>query len=164
MKNQLEFFFEHEKIQMRRTEISDLDIYYKWVNDDKVRVNSINSEFIEYSSHVQWFNDKVCSDFSFMYIFYFESSNSLLGQVRIDKFEKENIIDISVDKNFRGRGYSVYMLNLSTIDFFQKFPKESVTAYVKKENFSSIKQFSRAIFRIEQESVYQGCECVKFVK
>ena len=45
-------------IMLRRCTYSDMDIIYKWINDDEVRNNSFNSDYIEYETHVKWFNEK----------------------------------------------------------------------------------------------------------
>ena len=152
------------KIHMRRAMFSDVDVYFSWVNEESVRVNSINSEPIEYESHVKWFTNKMSSQFSEMYIFYLSDETNLIGQVRIDRLEDVNIIDVSVDKNYRGKGNAVVMLNLAINDFSEHFPSLQVTAYVKIDNLASIKQFSRAMFKQVDQLDYEGYKCIKFQK
>ena len=129
---------------MRFAKLSDVDLYYKWVNNPEVRKNSFNQDMIEYEGHVKWFNAKVNSENCFFYLF-FNKDLSPIGQVRIDKNE-EVIIDVSIDENQRGKSYSSKILKLACEDFLKKFPDETISSYIKKTNIPSYKAFLNAGF------------------
>ena len=35
------------------------DLFYKWINDESVRKNSLHGHFVEYSEHCKWFEEKL---------------------------------------------------------------------------------------------------------
>lgn len=159
IKNQLKDIVIHEyqfnELLMRMAERSDLDIYYKWVNEAHVRINSFNSSIIDYSQHCSWFEQKIKSKTNF-YIFFIKK-NIPVGQVRIEKSNNENIIDISVDLIFRGKGYALIMLKKAITDFFEKSPGEEIYAYVKEDNVASIKLFLKANFNKINDADIKNC-------
>ena len=155
--------FDTELVYMKLATYSDMDTYFKWVNDSEVRKNSFNNEIIGYNAHVDWFNRKINSKDSNLYIFYYE--NIPIGQVRIDCISfTENIIDISVDVGYRGKGLGVLFLKMASNDFKLNFHNKQLIAYVKKDNLASIKQFIRANFNEVETFDFKGVECVKLIK
>ncbi|MES2567364.1 MAG: GNAT family N-acetyltransferase [Bacteroidota bacterium] len=150
-------------LNMHFAGLSDTDLYYKWANDLVVRQNSFNSSEIQYEQHVGWFTKKLNSPDCFFYLFS-NQENIPVGQVRIDKSNSEVVIGISIDEKFRGKGFGVEMLNRSCYDYLNKFPKEQVIAYVKEENTSSVKLFSKAGFVKTSDVEVNGSKSYRFKK
>lgn len=148
---------------MRPAELSDVDLYYKWANDLLVRQNSFNSEEINYQQHVNWFTNKLNSPECYFFLF-LNYQNIPVGQIRIDKSENEKIIGISIDENFRGKGYGIEMLNMACNRYLSKFPNEEIIAYIKENNIASINQFSKAGFSYTGHTTLKGHHSLRYKK
>jgi RimJ/RimL family protein N-acetyltransferase len=82
----------------------------------------------------------------------FENDENIpIGQIRIELKTDENIIGISIDKNFRGLGLAVPMLTVACETFFTKFQAKNIHAYIKKTNLASLNSFKKAGFEIINE-------------
>lgn len=150
-------------LKMRLANTTDADIYYNWANDELVRKNSYQSNEINYQEHITWFNQKIKSGSCFFYIFETEAGNPV-GQVRIDSSNNEVIIGVSVDKDFRGKGIAAEMIERASENYMNHSKKATITAYIKKENTASIKQFQKAGFIIENEVVISGIPSFRLLK
>ena len=138
------------KIIPRKATESDLDLYFNWTNDVDTRSNSFNTQIVDYQTHTNWFLRKIVDKNSLLLVFENEEYTPV-GQVRIEQKPNENIIGISIDKNFRGLGLAVPMLEKSCMVFFEEFDKKTIHAYIKKSNLASIKSFKKAGFEEEKE-------------
>ena len=133
----------------KATEI-DLDLYFNWTNDTDTRNNSFNNQVVDYQTHTSWFLRKLVDKNTLLLVF--ENEEQIpVGQVRIEQKLSENIIGISIDKNFRGLGLAVIMLEISCKIFFEEFDEKTIYAYIKKVNLASIKSFKKAGFEEEKE-------------
>ena len=139
-------------IMLRRCTYSDMDIIYKWINDDEVRTNSFNSDYIEYETHVKWFNEKINSDNSYMYIIL--NNNKEIGTIRLEKHNSKAIISYLISNEYRGKGYGNKVIDLikkeaiiNNIDILE--------AVVKKDNIASRKIFiNNGFFEIQENDRY----------
>jgi RimJ/RimL family protein N-acetyltransferase len=141
-------------ISMRVATSSDVDLYYAWVNDELVRQYSFQQDEIQYENHVNWFNSRIENP-NFLFLVFFNQDKSAIGQVRINKNDEEVIIGISVDKNYRGFGYSFKMLRLACQHYFKNYSDNEIFAYIKLENKASIATFKKAGF-LEEDLVSIG--------
>ncbi len=140
------------EINHRKADKKDLDLYFDWANDIDTRNNSFKSQLIDYQSHTNWFLNKIIDRNALLLVF--ENEKPIpVGQVRIEKKSNENIIGISIDKNFRGLGLSVPMLNIASQKFFQDFHEKEIHAYIKKKNIASLNSFKKAGFQIKNEII-----------
>lgn len=130
------------KKQFRRAVQDDCQIIFEWANDELVRENSFNSNKISYAEHVLWFQNKLVSDKSFMFIFCVDDKPA--GQVRIDIENEVGIISYSLDKTYRGKGLALEMLQLLEGEIGAQYIKIKVlVGYVKANNLASIKIFEK---------------------
>jgi len=150
------------ELNMRFATIRELEIYYKWTNDPLVRSNSFNSAEVSLQSHAEWFKKKLLSEDCFLY--FFSEKNSPVGQVRIERGKDENIIGISVDANYRGKSLSNVLLEMAANDFLKVNPGNSITAYIKEENFASYKSFCKAGFVGSEMVMVSGYKSYKLTK
>jgi len=140
-------------IRIRKADILDIDTYFKWANEDSVRMLSYNSEKIPYEEHVKWFNHQLLDENCFMFIF---SSIVDFGQVRIQKISNTDaVISISLDKSFRGKGLGIQMLMMSIELFRKSFPLIKINAYIKIENIASKNIFERSGFFFKEVLIYK---------
>lgn len=140
----------------------DTYLYFRWVNDPEVRKNSFNQNSILYDEHVKWFSSKV-NDPNYYFYLFFDQTDTPVGQVRIEKSGKETIIDISMDKSFRGLSLGALMLEDACSDYLKKFPEEVICSLVKKENIASYSIFKKVNFvdvsqvSIQGQDIYKLC-------
>ena len=139
-------------IMLRRCTYSDMDIIYKWINDDEVRNNSFNSDYIEYEVHVKWFNEKINSNNIYMYIIL--NNNKEIGTIRLEKHNSKAIISYLISNEYRGKGYGNKVIDLikkeaiiNNIDILE--------AVVKKDNIVSRRIFiNNGFFEIQENDRY----------
>lgn len=140
------------QIHHRIAKISDLDLYFEWTNDSATRSNSFNTQEVDYQEHTNWFLRKVEDKKALLLVFENEE-NIPVGQIRIEQKTDENIIGISIDKNFRGLGLAVPMLGSACEAFFTEFQAKNIHAYIKKTNLASLNSFKKAGFVVINELI-----------
>lgn len=151
------------EISYRNASLEDLEIYYKWANEPSVRIQSFNSEKINFEDHVIWFKQKLVDENCMMLIFSINQCN--VGQVRFQvDDEKYSIINISISEEHRGKGYGLKILNLATKIYFSKHPNKLIKAYVKIENISSNTIFEKAKFILVGETHFNSIKSYVYVK
>lgn len=127
-------------------------LLYSWVNDQKVRENSFNSNIVDYENHVNWFNEKLQSKSSIIYICYIEDTP--VGQIRIDRINNDiGLINYSVDSKFRGKGIGTSIL-IRAKDKISQLKLNKLIGKVKKDNIASRKAFLNAGYAFIEEEDY----------
>lgn len=151
--------YKEEDIKIRKANESDAELYFEWVNDELVRGNSFSSETILYENHLQWFKAHLSDPHTFMYVF--EIGRVPVGQVRIEAVETP-LIDISLDKSFRGKGLGSMIISSAVkMYFIESGDTKPVTAYIKSANAPSVLAFTRAGFVDLGEDSVNGIRCRK---
>jgi RimJ/RimL family protein N-acetyltransferase len=151
-------------INFRKASTDDMELYLYWANENSVREYSFNSESIDLQKHVSWFNRKISDPDCLMLVFYNEFAENI-GQVRIEKQNNLSaVIGISIDKKYRGKGYSIKALQLASDFYFELFNEMVIEAFIKKTNVFSIHSFEGAGFEFVKELVFQNFETVLYRK
>lgn len=138
----------HSKLKSKRyyckpATKNDAKLLYDWSNEPSVRSNSFNSEPIEWEDHVKWFNKKLESHTTKIFILY--QGITPLGQVRLDFVNRCWEIAYSIDKNYRGKGLGKKIIEIAQ----SKIPQNTtLKASVKNENIASIKVFKQLGFEV----------------
>ncbi len=165
-------FFNHEfkdviihckyqnSVSIRAINLQDLEFTYLLSNDPVIRKNSYNSEPILYANHKKWFADKVKNNNAFYYIG--EYHRQSVAFLRIDMMQNENVIGIAIDKNFRGKGLAVPLLQLISKKFVQQ-TNQKITAYIKEENIASMKSFEKAGYIFSEKCMINNEKSVKYI-
>lgn len=134
--------------------MEDLKTYFIWANDPEVRSQAYNTEFIKFEDHQKWFEQKLLSKNSLMFIF--KAYDKDIGQVRFDILENNTaLIDYSVDKSFRSKGFGRQILQMAIKKFREKYSIPLV-AHVKSDNISSKKNFEKMKFKIINEATHNN--------
>ena len=134
------------KLYLRKATENDVDILFKWANDEVVRKNSFSTEKIKYVDHLAWF-DKLLKDSNRMQFILEQNDDdqiNLIGQIRISLEENGTQAEIgySVDSSYRGMGYGKQMLRMAATQLQRDYPKISrLIAKVKPNNVASYKAF-----------------------
>ena len=150
------------QLVFRMANENDVMQYFEWANDEEVRKNSFSDETISLQNHKEWFNRKLNADTCFLYLFLLNGEP--VGQVRINLSNKETIVGISVDKDYRGRALGVEMLKQATTDYLAKHKKEQIVAYIKLENKASLSSFKKVGFENETIVTEQNHKSYKLYK
>lgn len=125
----------------------DCDLLFVWANDKTVRENSFNANEIKYDEHVNWFNNKLDSKGTNMYIF--EVNYDDVGLIRLDKLNSNSyLINYSISKEHRGKGYATALLTLIK----GKYSTYLLIGKVKQGNIASIKAFTKAGYIMKEEA------------
>lgn len=149
-----------DSISIRKINSDDLNFTYLLSNDALTRSNSYNSEPIAFHNHENWFEKKLQDDNAFYFIGQFNSQPAAF--IRIDLSDIENIIGITINKEFRGKGLSAKFLKQTISKFNQLHPNKIITAYIKIDNIPSIKTFEKAGFNFIEECTIENCSSKKY--
>jgi|GEM_PF-5404706 RimJ/RimL family protein N-acetyltransferase len=142
------------KIYLRKADISDALLTYKWAIDPVTRFNSLNQDFFSFDSHLLWFTNKINTPDTMYFIL---MERFPLGQIRFDKYEDGWLISFLIDEIFRGLGLGKIIVE----NGLKTLKKNKYYAYVKKDNIPSLKIFRNLCFE-EIESDKEGT--IKFLK
>ena len=132
---------------------------WEWRNEYKTRLMSLNSEFIPWETHKEWFIKSLKNSKSHIYIGIFE--NQPVSMVRYElsrNFKNAYEISILVKSKFQGLGIGQELLNESLEIFFRRVSiKNRIIACVKKTN-----QISKNLFKKNGFFVYKETEDLSY--
>jgi spore coat polysaccharide biosynthesis predicted glycosyltransferase SpsG/RimJ/RimL family protein N-acetyltransferase len=120
------------------------DILYKWANDQDVVISSLRNKKITYIQHEKWFNNIYISKNVKIYLMYLK--NLPIGQIRFDIFKKKILVDYSIDRFIRGKGYGNLIVKLGMKKIEKYKSTKIIEAVVKKSNLKSKKIFENLGF------------------
>ena len=159
----------HSKINyiltVRKANLNDSKLYFEWANDEEVRNQSFNSNSIDWLNHQKWFSGKVENENCSLLVFEINNKNAV-GQVRIEKSDETNTctIGVSISKNFRGKKLANQLIEKASFLFLKENPTYIINAYIKRDNFASIKSFEQAGFIFSKSLDYQDSESLLYLK
>lgn len=125
-------------IYLRNITENDLELIFKWANEEDVRQNSFNKENINYEEHKKWFLKKIKNKDMFYLL---QHNENKIGQIRVDKIDDGLLISYSIDREKRGKGYGRIIVELLEKELLKNKIDEKIIAYVKKSNIASVKIF-----------------------
>jgi spore coat polysaccharide biosynthesis predicted glycosyltransferase SpsG/RimJ/RimL family protein N-acetyltransferase len=141
---------------LRRALDSDAMPVFNLSNEHSVRLNSVNQSQIKWQDHIQWYSEKI-NDENCLFLLAFNGGDEFVGQVRFDIKDNNALINISIDKNFRGKGLSSPLLIKSSFQCLNNKPNiKSIFAYIRPSNTASIKAFSNAAYIYSHEEFING--------
>ena len=126
-----------------------MELYYEWANDEGVRNNSINKSSISWRKHVEWFNNKLADNNSYLFLVLIEGIP--IGQVRFDDEGDYYRIDYSIAKQFRGKNLGKKLLELAINKLKNKSQKQLI-GEVLPNNIASSKIFEELGFNLRKHS------------
>jgi spore coat polysaccharide biosynthesis predicted glycosyltransferase SpsG len=126
-------------LRLRSAASDDAACYFAWASDPLVRANAIDTEPFTWTSHEAWFQDKLHSSAS--HLFVLEVGGLPVGQIRFDDVAGEMRIDYSLDALVRGRGWGTPLVALG-VARIREVSALPLRAVVKPGN-----EASHAVFR-----------------
>jgi UDP-2,4-diacetamido-2,4,6-trideoxy-beta-L-altropyranose hydrolase len=136
---------------IRRATEADVFLYFAWANDPDVRHQSFASEKIAFANHQHWFNKKLYSEKSYLYVIMLD--NIPAGQIRFDIENEIAEIGFSVDSHFRGKGIGFELLSrgIATLRCEATMALK-IQGKVKLGNAASSRAFVKAGFHIAHQT------------
>lgn len=126
--------------KLRLASYDDIDILYRWANDELTRKFSFRTQRILYSEHVNWFHQKMLSSES--EIFIYECNQEPTGMLRLEYNNRKAYISFSVDEECRGHGHGGKILELARKYVIEhKVDIKCLYGLVKYSNTASQKKF-----------------------
>jgi len=151
--------FSTEALTYRLATKHDAELYFGWANEPSVRRNSHLSDPIKWEDHESWFVEHLNSR-SLMLIFFY--GDVPVGQIRADIEGSKALLDLSVDKEYRGKNIGTVML-ITTTNLIQKVRTVlTMEGIVKSENTASVKAFEHSGFTLQTSMDINGVKCHKF--
>lgn len=143
----------YRNLSLRKVESDDIDLLFRWANDESVRKNAFNQNKITYADHQHWFNEKLKDENCYIYILL--KNKNPIGQIRVEVNEGVGEIDYSIEKNERGNGYGTFLLHL-LIDKIKtnNLKINKLIGEVKRFNIASKKTFLKANFNKSNKNEY----------
>ncbi|MBS5931621.1 MAG: GNAT family N-acetyltransferase [Clostridiales bacterium] len=133
------------KLVLKLFTMEQVELLYKWANDPDCRKNSFQTESIPYETHVKWCSDKLESNDVDIYIAYLNSIP--VGQLRVMYKERTALISYSIDKNFRGLGLGLQLIQ--SIEKYRLYGENNINELVGKvklDNIASQKVFEKCYY------------------
>lgn len=151
-------------LKHRKATIGDALLYHKWANEKEVRSSSFQSGEISLEDHMKWFEKKISDPACIMLLF--EGDDQMpAGQVRLQAEEEDSyVIGISVDAAHRGKGYASAMLLAASEYFFGLHPQGKIHAYIKQDNFASVRAFENAGYSNPVSLQVNGINSYRYTK
>ena len=140
---------EAQELNLRKACWSDCRFLFRLRNEDEVRKNSFQTSEIPYSSHENWFAQKLQDVNTVIYIL--ERNGQAIGQVRADRQERTAEISYALCREARGRGLSRWMLSELENRLREDGFCSELYAEVKRENTASQKIFQSLGYRQKPE-------------
>jgi len=132
---------------IRKSTMKDVGLTFNWQVHPSVRRYSRVTSPPSFVDHEAWFKESLLDHNRDMWIF--ENEGLPLGQLRVDKGEK-NEISILISPEYMGHGFGCIALDLVC----QHYRSIDLWAYVKGENEHSIKLFTKCKFIHQYENWY----------
>lgn len=129
-------------LYLRSVQPEDIDLLFKWANDETVRANGFHMDQIPYEEHRRWFEKMLSDDHQIQYILM--SGDDAVGQVRLSIEAHSAEVHYSIAQEERNKGYGKIAIQLIQNEIYNKYPNvQKVTAKVKPTNTASIRCFER---------------------
>lgn len=132
-----------ERIQLIEAQESDAKQIFEWANDPSVRANSFNPKPINWEEHCKWFQSKLDSKDSRIYLA--KQNDQAIGQVRLELKNGSWEIDCSVAKEHRGKGLGKQLIQYASLKLV---PGDKLSAKVKADNLPSCMIFEKLGFSL----------------
>jgi len=127
---------------LRKAIPEDIDILFQWANDETTRQNAFNPHKINHEEHKKWFNEKLNSDKTVIYVYCIDKTP--IGQIRIDITDNIGLISYSIDSTHRKQGHGKKIIELLEQTLINELPNiNKLIAKVKKTNIASQHIFVR---------------------
>lgn len=150
-------------IRFAQSEIenSDIQLVYDLSNDPDVRKNSFSHNIISWEEHRTWYS-KTIRDPDILFFLIFDNKD-FVGQIRFDRGKNivSPIINISITKKYRGKGFASDCLKLAVNELKINWPcTTKISAHVLYENKASNIFFVKNGFKLITQDTHNIYELI----
>ena len=149
-------------INLRKASDKDCRLIWKWSRDPAVRAESFVSDPIPYHDHVEWFSQRISDPDCYLFIAEY-SGHKPIGQIRFELDGNDATVSISLDQNFRNKGYGPTVIALACQNIFDTTKANLIHAYIKKGNIASTSAFKKAGFIFSGVALMKGQEATHLI-
>ena len=149
-------------INLRKAAVEDRRLIWKWANDPLVRAESFASDAIPYNDHIEWFKNKIKSPDCYFFIAE-NNDEKPIGQIRFELKGKEAVVSVSMDQEFRNKGYGSKIIAFASKKLFRVSDVNVIHAFIKKGNAVSTSAFLKAGFILLEEVLVKDQLAVHFI-
>jgi len=150
-------------LQVRPARFEDVELLWRWTNDQMMRANSFQSDPIPYNKHIKWYQEKLQSPNTRIWIL--ELDQEPAGQVRYDRVDThEAVISFSIAADYRGKGISTKALVLTAGMACRELGVKRLKGVVFLSNEASRHAFAKAGFQCIGEEKISGKLCHIYVR
>ena len=142
-------------LQLRPVREEDARRIWEWSNEPGTRAASFSSDPVPWEEHVRWFRGKLADPHCRFYM----ASDAVgrpIGQIRFDLVSAEAEVSVSLDVEFRGRGYGAALIRLACQKLFDESAVRTIHAYLKEANEASARAFLDAGFEDRGSKTVRG--------
>ena len=132
-------------LQLRVVRDEDVRRIWEWSNEPGTRAASFSSDSIPWEDHVRWFQGKLVDPQCRFYVAT-DDVGRPIGQIRFDLERSDAEVSVSLDAEFRGRGYGAALIRLACQKLFDESAVGTIHAYLKEANEASARAFFDAGF------------------
>ncbi len=151
-----------DRLHIRDAHEDDCKQLWEGANDPEVRAVSFSPEAIPWERHIQWFSSKL-NDPACVLQIAANGDEIPAGQIRYELDGDQAVVSISLDRQFRGKGYGSPLIWRSAQKFFENTAATTIHAYVKEGNEASVRAFQNAGYRKLERSTVRDQEAVHLV-
>jgi len=112
------------------------NILLRWRNEKITRLTSLNKNIVSIAQHKNWLKKIKKNKLNQVFIFY--NDNIPIGTSAAIKRKNNYFLNYSIDKNYRGKGLAIKMLNLLLKRISNKIDSKFFYAKVLKNNKKSL--------------------------
>jgi UDP-2,4-diacetamido-2,4,6-trideoxy-beta-L-altropyranose hydrolase len=123
---------------------ADSELLWRWANDAAVRAQAFESAPIPHEAHTRWYSQRLADPRCRIYVA--RLGDAPVGQIRFELENGRAFVDISVDREWRGRGMGARILDVGMAALSAELPDVHVVAQVKSGNSASCELFAAARF------------------
>jgi len=146
---------DRECIGLRVARKGDSRLLWQWRNDPRVRRSSFSTRSVRWDEHVKWFESRLSDSQCVIYIA-MTKGRVPIGQVRYDLRGNHAIASVSLDQQFRGKGFGSSVLRLASKKLFKARNVRLIHAYVKRGNKASVAAFAKAGYERKGTTTFHG--------
>lgn len=139
------------EIRLERAQKEDCRDLWLWRNDEKARKNFFDDRQIPWPEHEKWFDSCLKSGTTHIYVA--KRGAGKIGAIRFDAQDNKASVSINLNPDFMGQGYGSEIIKSATEKVLSEASSiRSIIAEIKKGNIASQKAFSKAGYKLAEET------------
>jgi len=147
---------------IRKANEKDVTVVFNLSNDRVVRLNSTVEIPLKWQDYLNWYTEKMIADEYELYLA-FNKADVFIGQIFFNIIDNNAFINISIDKEFKGKLFSSPLIFTSSFRLLKNNPDiKNIIAYIRPQNTPGIKAFSKAGYSFTGEETFKDDRCLVY--